>query len=1364
MRNCCGGNHSGRCFSCGGNHFSNGIHHTRPLIVAALFILLLLLPQPAVAEQPIVLETFPPRGSVQTQPCGPFGVRLQPGSLTQYQDALVVRGSATGLRKRGDLHFSIAGDTLLFTPAIPFGPGEEVTITLKGDQGHTWQTIITPTDEHLTGNLAAMQPRTISLAAAFPSGDLEFLAWTWADLNADRDLEGVLLASSGGAHYLTTMARRYDWQNGLDDWLVRAPAICTTDNPVDLKTIDLDGDPNQDLVLLSLNGLQVWANPGAEFSPNGSQALEVDFPAGFISRTLVCGDVDSDGDDDLVVFGLFGLNYLVALNDGQGQFQIQTVQVVSALEPADKSLPWPIHALLKDADGDGLVDLIWTAEYQEQSSYRLRLARGLGDGSFETAGVVNETPEFSRGLLFGRLLDPWDNSNTPPSILNTTPDQGGGNICGFSFDGSWPVTPDGCVTGAGLNTQTGLIVAAHILDLYPELWYADSQTGILTARTLDANQSIQTLDLQTAISALQVGDFDFDGDGDLALLAADDAAIILLQTPGGSPQQAPVSDGVVCGGTMDFGVREALCATAAEPAFLPFTNDGLLPSRITQVDLDDPNNVFSVESWPVQWFGNGCLSPSASVLLPVNFAPDDTLSYTANLTVTVDWIGAAADGGDTTLVCEFQLMGSGGIHRLQDNGSGIGSLVWSSAQGYQTSGASLDFGTLPALAEVSVSTTVSLTNTGHFPVQVSPPGLLPEPFIILPAGARPLVPGQTQTWTVQVNPYADLVPAGVDSVDLLVDGDWIISPLTTFNCLPEQTLNQSLSVRLLSAAPCLAADPDCSGLAAICADADTVVVSEDDVFSYCLNQVGWSWPGALPELQVVENTLDWLNIQQLPETDGTWPTIALTSDLIGAEGGELLLELRDSQHPSVMRSFLLTVIVEPSRPDLTVVDMMFLPMQSGGEIQQQHPFLVDVVVEVTRQPVQGALMALEGGPCICYVDLFENVQINLMEGQRDTVRFVVESCGEAGDCPFTASIEPPEGLDGDFNPADNSLTMGALVAANRAPAIEISNLVLTPDDPGLEPCQSGITLNQISSSGMVQAFGVREENNLTFDVNSRDSDGDDTRLIVGLLPPFVTATATGDTMVSFDITPPEGIVTREVCEQFGPLVFQVIETGSAMPETTVVEIPLYVKWEGTDLQATLRNVPTSAGLAEIVRFNGQVHGLGYDAGPFTVDMWLENPDGVRVAGREVQYDGLGSGSAVTLPQVQFEVDQPGEYCAYIAITDGRDVNPDNNTDRVCFPVAAGPFVVSPNVATPNGDGHNDVIVFRFQNQTMQRPRIRIFELSGHLVYESETLDGTRSLTWDGRNQNGEAMPPGTYLYVVYNDDREFRTGTCGVVR
>ncbi|PID78584.1 hypothetical protein CSB20_14415, partial [bacterium DOLZORAL124_64_63] len=73
-------------------------------------------------------------------------------------------------------------------------------------------------------------------------------------------------------------------------------------------------------------------------------------------------------------------------------------------------------------------------------------------------------------------------------------------------------------------------------------------------------------------------------------------------------------------------------------------------------------------------------------------------------------------------------------------------------------------------------------------------------------------------------------------------------------------------------------------------------------------------------------------------------------------------------------------------------------------------------------------------------------------------------------------------------------------------------------------------------------------------------------------------------------------------------------------------------------------------------------------------------------------------------------------------------------------------------------------VFRFRNQIMPNPMVRIFDLTGHLVFETSSLDSERNLVWDGRDQGGHLMPPGSYLYVVYDDGREFRTGTCGVIR
>ena len=75
------------------------------------------------------------------------------------------------------------------------------------------------------------------------------------------------------------------------------------------------------------------------------------------------------------------------------------------------------------------------------------------------------------------------------------------------------------------------------------------------------------------------------------------------------------------------------------------------------------------------------------------------------------------------------------------------------------------------------------------------------------------------------------------------------------------------------------------------------------------------------------------------------------------------------------------------------------------------------------------------------------------------------------------------------------------------------------------------------------------------------------------------------------------------------------------------------------------------------------------------------------------------------------------------------------------------------VFTPNQDGINDTVTIQY-DVTNVAPALavemRIFDLSGRLV--SSQTQGRRSgryrHTWDGRNQAGELVPPGNYVYAV----------------
>ncbi|MFT5085808.1 MAG: hypothetical protein ACI906_002755 [Candidatus Latescibacterota bacterium] len=82
----------------------------------------------------------------------------------------------------------------------------------------------------------------------------------------------------------------------------------------------------------------------------------------------------------------------------------------------------------------------------------------------------------------------------------------------------------------------------------------------------------------------------------------------------------------------------------------------------------------------------------------------------------------------------------------------------------------------------------------------------------------------------------------------------------------------------------------------------------------------------------------------------------------------------------------------------------------------------------------------------------------------------------------------------------------------------------------------------------------------------------------------------------------------------------------------------------------------------------------------------------------------------------------------------------------------GDLKILPHIFSPNADGINDYINISFivLNADAVEPKVRIFDLAGHLVVELE-LSGEGSVLqykWDGRNRRGERVGPGLYLCDV----------------
>ena len=102
----------------------------------------------------------------------------------------------------------------------------------------------------------------------------------------------------------------------------------------------------------------------------------------------------------------------------------------------------------------------------------------------------------------------------------------------------------------------------------------------------------------------------------------------------------------------------------------------------------------------------------------------------------------------------------------------------------------------------------------------------------------------------------------------------------------------------------------------------------------------------------------------------------------------------------------------------------------------------------------------------------------------------------------------------------------------------------------------------------------------------------------------------------------------------------------------------------------------------------------------------------------------------------------------------------------------GSFAIEPGVFTPNGDDINDAATIGYDILAVTRPtavEVHVFDLSGRLVkplYSGTDLSGHYDgLSWDGRDADGNRVPPGLYLVSLAVDGdarRTRRVHTVGV--
>jgi hypothetical protein len=257
---------------------------------------------------------------------------------------------------------------------------------------------------------------------------------------------------------------------------------------------DFDGDGDLDVAGMDYTGFTVlvWSNDGAgAFAPIGSYRMNDEWFGLPNPNSLVAGDIDNDGDADLVVTAIGAGRVDVMLNNGDATFAPeigyrppQTAGVQPALS----------NSALGDMDQDGDLDIVtpWIMGYQ-----------------FQRVGVLLNKTDQGQPASF----------DTPVNFNSL--------ISGVSW---WPALADldgdgdlDVAVGYGLPGPIGLMMNVPFEGSFFLL-------------------QLQSFEIGQFVRSILPADVDGDGDVDLVLLEAPSNQVIVLRND--TPQQGGMADGV----------------------------------------------------------------------------------------------------------------------------------------------------------------------------------------------------------------------------------------------------------------------------------------------------------------------------------------------------------------------------------------------------------------------------------------------------------------------------------------------------------------------------------------------------------------------------------------------------------------------------------------------------------------------------------------------------------------------------------------------------------------------------------------------------------------------------------------------------
>jgi cytochrome c peroxidase len=260
-----------------------------------------------------------------------------------------------------------------------------------GHSGPTWLGFAAPVDYSTGGGT--------SVPWFVATGNLN--ADNYADLVvADRDTDSVLVFINSGTG---TFAAPVSYS--------------VQDAPESVAVGDLNGDGKADVVAANTDSDTISVMFGDGTGALGAQQIVTvgSYPFGAQPHSVVLGDVDNDGDLDIVTANKESKNVSVVLNDGQGGFSSMLNMSLAT---------GPDYAILANLNNDPKLDII-TAHFG-----------GLGDPSICSI-MINQTPAFGGDCNRNGIPDDCDiqsgtctdvNNNTVPDLCEHLGDLNQDNV------------------------------------------------------------------------------------------------------------------------------------------------------------------------------------------------------------------------------------------------------------------------------------------------------------------------------------------------------------------------------------------------------------------------------------------------------------------------------------------------------------------------------------------------------------------------------------------------------------------------------------------------------------------------------------------------------------------------------------------------------------------------------------------------------------------------------------------------------------------------------------------------------------------------------------------------------------------------